>query len=119
MFKDVLDSLLRESGINALTLSREIKVPKTVVYAWKNGERTPGMEHLKLLSDYFNVSLERLCEKEDPVLPADEAELIAMLRSTKNISDAAYERIIGNIKENLRIHLSNAGGKGRNGEPKP
>ena len=113
MFRDVLESLLKETGINALTLSRDIKVPKTVVYAWKNGERTPGMEHLKLLSDYFNVSLERLCEKDDPTLPAEEAELIAMLRSTKTISDGAYERIIENIKENLKIHLSNAAGKER------
>ncbi len=111
MFKDVLDSLLRESGKNALTLSRETGIPKTIVYAWKNGERTPGMEHLKMLSDYFGVSLERLCEKDDPVLPTEEAELIAMLRSTKTISNDAYESIIRNIKDNLRIHLD--GSKGR------
>ena len=115
MFKDVLSSLLDEKGINALTLSRDTGIPKTVVYSWKNGERAPGMEQLKILSDYFGVSLERLCEKDDPVLPGEEAELIAMLRSTKAISGEVYESLIKNMKENLQIHLSSARGKGAGG----
>lgn len=112
MFKNVLDTLLREHGTNANSLAKALKLPKSVVYGWKNGEREPNMEQLKQLSTYFNVSLEYLCETEEFQLPDGEQRLITMLRTTKSISNEAYVNMIENFNRNISFYLEISRTKG-------
>ena len=46
--------------MNPLSLAKEIGVPKSIVYEWRQGVREPSMENLLRLSDFFGVSLEYL-----------------------------------------------------------
>ena len=105
MFKDVFDSLLKSKGTNANNLAKQLGLPKSVVYGWKNGEREPSMEQLKKLSSYFGVSLEFLCETEELQLPEGEQKLITLLRSAKTISNEAYDNIIESFSKNVSFFL--------------
>ncbi|MBO4769559.1 MAG: helix-turn-helix transcriptional regulator [Clostridia bacterium] len=105
MFKDVFNSLLKSNETNANNLAKQMKLPKSVVYGWKNGDREPTMEQLKKLSAHFGVSLEFLCETEELQLPSGEQKLITLLRSAKTISNEAYDNIIDRFSKNVEFFI--------------
>jgi len=57
---------------NISRLSRELKIPKTLLFEWKSANRKPAFKnlpHIRKLADYFGVSLEELLfGEEDPSL---------------------------------------------------
>ncbi len=117
MFADNLNYLLKTHRINAMTLSKAIAVPKSIVYEWVHGKREPSMDNLLKLSDYFGVSLDYLTgrpEKRDP----EEEELIVLLRAAKIISPDDHDALLRSFKENLDTYLRSQGkekdGHGKN-----
>ena len=58
MFTERFNELLKSRGINAVTLAREIGVPRSIVYEWRSGVRDPSLENMLRVADYFGVSLE-------------------------------------------------------------
>ena len=105
MFSEILIHLLKQHHINALSLAKQIGVPKTVVYEWRSGEREPSVENLVKLADFFGVSLEyqtgRAEEERDPL----EKELVVLLRATKNTSQKDYEILMAGFKSHLDTYL--------------
>ena len=116
MFSDILTGLLSERGINTLRLAKEIGVPKSLVYEWKNGEREPSVANMVKLSDYFGVPLEYLAGKAPVPAPDDsEKELIVMLRAAREISKDDHDELIDSFKKNLGAYLQSKTG---NDKPK-
>ena len=58
--KDVLYKLRETKGISQEELAKELFVTRQAVSRWETGETIPNTETLKLLSKYFNVSINTL-----------------------------------------------------------
>ena len=117
MFNEIFVQLLQKKGITALDLSRDISVPKTIVYEWKSGKRQPSVENLLKLAEYFDVSVTYLMTGSDGpeiaspqssgVQAEDDAEkeLLLMLRAAKKISVDDHDELVENFRKNLEIYL--------------
>ncbi len=101
MFQEVLSRLLTEKGITAMELSREIGVPKTVVYEWKKGIREPNAENLRRLSRFFGVSVSSLLEQNE----GGEEEILILLRKSKSLSPEKREQMLNEIKAGMARYL--------------
>ena len=58
--KDVLLELRTVKGLSQEELAEKVYVTRQAVSRWENGETVPNTETLKLLSDYFDVSINTL-----------------------------------------------------------
>ena len=59
-FCDKLKELRAEKGISQTKLAADIHISRSAVAKWENGLGLPNDESLKLLSEYFGVSIEDL-----------------------------------------------------------
>lgn len=55
--KEILYALRTKSGMSQDELAEKVFVTRQAVSRWENGEATPGVETLKLLSKFFDVSI--------------------------------------------------------------
>lgn len=58
--KEVLRTLRTQKGLSQDELAEKIFVTRQAVSHWENGETTPNVETLKLLSKFFDVSINTL-----------------------------------------------------------
>ena len=58
--KDILHSLRTQKGLSQDELAEKVFVTRQAVSRWENGETTPNVETLKLLSAFFDVSINTL-----------------------------------------------------------
>lgn len=58
--KDVILELRTKKGVSQAELAEKIYVTRQAVSRWENGETVPNTETLKLLSNYFDVSINTL-----------------------------------------------------------
>ncbi len=58
--KDVLYELRTRNGLSQDDLAEKVFVTRQAVSRWENGETVPNTETLKLLSNFFNVSINTL-----------------------------------------------------------
>lgn len=58
--KDILLELRTQKGLSQDELAEKIYVTRQAVSRWENGETTPNTETLKLLSKFFDVSINTL-----------------------------------------------------------
>ena len=54
--------LLDETNKTAYQVSKDTGVSTATVSCWKKGEYTPKVDKLKILADYFGVSIEYFLE---------------------------------------------------------
>lgn len=59
-FCDKLKELRAEKGISQTKLAADIHISRSAVAKWENGLGLPNDESLKLLSEYFGVSIDEL-----------------------------------------------------------
>lgn len=104
MFTERFNELLKNRGINAVTLAKEIGVPKSIVYEWRSGARDPSLENMLRVADYFGVSLEYLTGREDQETDI-EKELLVLLRAARDISVEDHDALVNSFKSNLNIYL--------------
>ena len=58
--KDIILQLRTKAGLFQDELAEKVYVTRQAVSRWENGETTPGVETLKLLSKLFDVSINTL-----------------------------------------------------------
>ena len=58
--KDVILKLCKKMGISQDELAEKVMVTRQAVSRWENGETVPNTETLKLLSDFFDVTINTL-----------------------------------------------------------
>jgi len=58
--KDILLQLRTQKGLSQEELAEKVFVTRQAVSRWENGETTPGVDTLKLLSKLFDVSINTL-----------------------------------------------------------
>lgn len=54
--------LLEKNNKTAYQISKETGIPQSVLSDWKRGRSKPKAEKLKILADYFGVSIEYFLE---------------------------------------------------------
>jgi len=59
-FCDKLNELRAEKGVSQTKLAADIHISRSAVAKWENGLGLPNDESLKLLSEYFSVSIDDL-----------------------------------------------------------
>ena len=58
--KDILLSLRKQKGLSQDDLAEKVFVTRLAVSRWENGETTPNIDTLKLLSKLYDVSINTL-----------------------------------------------------------
>lgn len=58
------EALIKEKGITSYRVAKDTGLSPVVFTDWKNGKSKPKVDKLKILADYFGVSIEYFLEKE-------------------------------------------------------
>ena len=58
--KEIIYDLRTKNGLSQEELAEKVFVTRQAVSRWENGETTPNVETLKLLSRFFDVSINTL-----------------------------------------------------------
>lgn len=64
-FKNVFKSLRLKSGLTQQQMADALKLSRSTIGMYENGEREPNFEILELIADYFNVDMNYLIGKKD------------------------------------------------------
>ena len=62
---ELFQKLLDEKGVSAYAVGKATGISTATLTSWKQGKYTPKPDKLKLIADFFNVSLEFLMRNED------------------------------------------------------
>jgi len=57
--------LLEEKEMTAYRLAKEVSLPTSQLSQWKSGKVKPSLEAVRLIADYFNVSIDYLLGRTD------------------------------------------------------
>lgn len=64
-FSERLSDLMFDAGYNGLSLSQKLDCGYNTIYRYLQGERTPTVEMLVVLADFFNCSIDYLIGLEE------------------------------------------------------
>lgn len=64
-FKNVFKSLRLKSGLTQQQMADALKLSRSTVGMYENGEREPSFEILETIADYFNVDMNYLIWNKD------------------------------------------------------
>ncbi len=57
------EKLLLQTGKSIYRVSKDTGIPDSTLYEWKAGKYNPKVDKLKILADYFGVSVEYFVNK--------------------------------------------------------
>ncbi|MCR4616523.1 MAG: helix-turn-helix domain-containing protein [Clostridiales bacterium] len=60
-----LKKIRQQKGYNQLKVAMDLSISRESVSYYENGKRSPDIQMLLLLSDYFNVSIDYLIRGEE------------------------------------------------------
>ena len=63
-FKNVFKSLRIKSGLTQQQMADALKLSRSTIGMYENGEREPSFEILEAIADYFNVDMNYLIGKK-------------------------------------------------------
>ena len=86
----VFEKLLKEKGVTAYKVAKDTGVTTATLSSWKTGRYEPKPEKLKILADYFGVSVDYLMtgkekEGEKYYINEETAELAQTLFENRNL----------------------------------
>lgn len=116
MYK-IFEQLLQKNGISSYKVSKDTGISQVTLSNWKNGISTPKQDKLKILADYFGVSLSYMMgieEKEiyDNELEAknkEEKELLLLCRKVNDAPEEVRAQIVEQFKNTIDIYLKATG----------
>ena len=81
-----LRRIMADADRKPAQVSRDLKIPKTTISGWLNGNRVPRMKYVDLLCHYFNVSRADIVDDENgyyqkTLRPDAQGELLALFSS--------------------------------------
>lgn len=107
MYYQNFEELCKQRNIKPNKVSKETGVSTATLTSWKQGKYTPKPDKLKLIADFFNVSLEFLMRNEDvkwnPVeqtidyaisLSEEEQEILTAYRSADAVQKEMIKRLL-------------------------
>lgn len=97
-----LKQLRAEKNLSQKDLADHINVSRSTVAMWESGSSQPNNELLKLLSNYFSVSVDYLLDNTDQkekftqknvAIPSSDDIKFALFNGDKEITDEMYEEV--------------------------
>lgn len=87
---EIFQKLLDEKGIKAYDISKATGISSSTLTDWKMGRTTPKQDKLKLIADYFGVSLDYLLTGKEPNMGkfSAQADLLIKIKSDKKLMGA-------------------------------
>jgi len=86
---EVFEKLLKKHGIKTADVSRATGLSSTFFTEWKKGKsKTPKIENLKKIADYFNVSVDYLMTGKEVEFSTDSALLDAKISKDFELKSA-------------------------------
>ena len=84
--------------ISQSALASDLSVNQTTISKWESGERIPDAETLKILADYFRVTVDHLLKRDNP--PATDAKKSLPSLNDKDERDIAkdLDKILNNLE---------------------
>lgn len=73
-FKDMLKHLREERGLSQDELARLTQLSKSTISMYENGNREPKFETLEVIADFFNVDMNTLLDKKQPIMALTQQE---------------------------------------------
>lgn len=113
----VFEQLLQKNGVSAYKVSKDTGISQVTLSNWKNGISTPKQDKLKIIADYFQVSLNYLMGLEDKDVyeneleakNATEKEVLLLCRKVNDAPDEVREQIVEQFKNTIDIYLKAKG----------
>ena len=62
----IFEMLCEKNGITPYKVGKETGIATSTLSDWKNGKSTPKQDKLKLIADYFGVSVDYLMTGKEP-----------------------------------------------------
>lgn len=87
-FSNILKYLRQRAGMTQLELANKLKVSKSTISMYENGNREPDFETLEFIADIFNVDMNFLMGKATPETPENHYYLND---ETRQIAQEAFE----------------------------
>lgn len=66
MLSETIYRLRREKGLSQEQLAEKIGVSRQAISKWEGGLSTPELDKLKALSEYFQVTIDELADRQPP-----------------------------------------------------
>lgn len=93
---DIFENLLKINKTTVYRVSKETGISASTLSDWKSGRSVPKLDKMRLIAEFFGVSLEYMLTGEEPLAESDPQ------------SDATFEKgsriaIIGEIRAGLPI----------------
>jgi repressor LexA len=93
---DIFENLLKINKTTVYRVSKETGISASTLSDWKSGRSVPKLDKMRLIAEFFGVSLEYMLTGEEPLAESDPQ------------ADAAFEKgsriaIIGEIRAGLPI----------------
>lgn len=83
----VFEQLLQKNGVSTYKVSKDTGIAQSVFSSWKKGISKPKQDKMKILADYFNVSVEYLMTGKEK----DGGEKYYLNDDTAEIAQAVFE----------------------------
>lgn len=75
IFTDIILPLIENSGKSDMELEREMHLPRSIIYDWRNGRSKSYKKYAAEIAAYFNVSTDYVLgneQTEKPTTPSNE-----------------------------------------------
>lgn len=111
----IFEKLLEERGVKVSDVSRATGIRQSIFSDWKAGRYTPKTDKMKLIADYFGVSVEYLLtgdtsnQSEFTARNEEERRLLVLFRNTDSVPEEEREEIIRHFESTVDIYLKAKG----------
>ena len=100
----VFEMLCEKNGVTPYKVGKETKIATSTLSDWKNKKSTPKQDKLKLIADYFSVSVDYLMTGEETRLTVEQASIdVQLARQQKRIKE--YMLKFANLSEEKRNQI--------------
>lgn len=96
----IFEMLCEKNGITPYKVGKETGIATSTLSDWKNGKSTPKQDKLKLIADYFGVSVDYLMtgkeseSSEIPPLMPEQFELLELYSKLKDEQKTAIMNLL-------------------------
>ncbi len=84
----------KKASITQQELADATGIDRATIVRYENGTRTPPLENLKILANYFHISIDELVGTAKPQIPNDDDIKFALFGvDPAHITDAQFEEV--------------------------
>lgn len=103
---EIFEELCKKNNVTPYRVAKETKIATSTLSDWKSGKSTPKQDKLKLIADFFNVSVDYLMTGKDKRFSEETAdELFEILYAEKSIK-MCFMKILSLPKEKQEYVIS-------------